>query len=199
MAIEAPSRRRAIEDVASSLFRERGYAATSVRDIARALDIQGASLYAHVTSKEDVLWAIVDRAASAFEEAADRALAGGHGLPADATNRLAALVRAHVGVIAADPELASVFVHEWRHLSGDRRDAILARRDGYERRFRKLVADGMAAGDFTSTDPAIAAAFLLTALNGIAGWYRVEGRLPADRIADHYADLAVRALTEDHR
>ncbi len=199
MAVEVPSRRRAIEDVASSLFRERGYAATSVRDIARALDIQGASLYAHVTSKEDVLWAIVDRAASAFEAAADGAIPVADEAWAGAASRLAALVRAHVGVIAAEPELASVFVHEWRHLSGDRRAAILARREAYELRFRRLVADGMAAGDFTPTDPALAATFLLTALNGIAGWYRAGGRLPADRIADHYADLAVRALTEDHR
>jgi AcrR family transcriptional regulator len=199
MSIEAPSRRRAIEDAASGLFRERGYAGTSVRDIARALDIQGASLYAHVTSKEDVLRAIVDRAALAFEEAAEGALAAGEGVPAGATTRLVALVRAHVGVVAADPELASVFVHEWRHLSGDRRAAILARREAYERRFRDLVAEGMAAGDFSSTDPAIAATFLLSALNGIAGWYRAGGRLTADRIADHYADLAVRALTEDHR
>ena len=67
------TRRQAIEDVASDLFRERGDAATSIRDIARALSVQGASLYAHVTSKEDVLWAIVDRAASRFETAADRA------------------------------------------------------------------------------------------------------------------------------
>lgn len=199
MSIDAPSRRRAIEDVASSLFRERGYAATSVRDIAHALDIQGASLYAHVASKEDVLWAIVDRAASTFEAAADRALGGGSRVPADATTRLAALVRAHVAVIAADPELASVFVHEWRHLSGSRREAILARRDAYERRFRQLVRRGISAGDFMQTDPALAATFLLTALNGIAGWYRPGGRLTADRIADHYADIAVRALTEDHR
>ena len=199
MSIEAPSRRRAIEDVASGLFRERGYAATSVRDIARALDIQGASLYAHVTSKEDVLWAIVERSASAFEKAGDRALARGAGVPADATARLGALVRAHVGVIVADPELASVFVHEWRHLSGKRRDAILARRDAYERRFRQVIRRGIAARDFAPTDPPLAAAFLLTALNGIAGWYRPAGRLAADRIADQYADLAVRALTEDHR
>ena len=64
------SRRRAIEDVASELFRAHGYAATSVRDIARGLEIQGPSLYAHVTSKEDVLWAIIDRAAGRFEAAA---------------------------------------------------------------------------------------------------------------------------------
>ena len=56
------NRRREIEDAASSLFRERGYSGTSVRDIARAVDIQGASQYAHVASKQDVLWAIVERA-----------------------------------------------------------------------------------------------------------------------------------------
>ena len=61
------TRRRAIEDAASELFRRQGYAATSVRDIARVLDIRGPSLYAHVASKEDVLWAIVDRVASRFE------------------------------------------------------------------------------------------------------------------------------------
>jgi AcrR family transcriptional regulator len=196
MALAAPSRRRAIEDVASALFRERGYAGTSVRDIARALDIQGASLYAHVTSKEDVLWAIVDRAATEFEQAADTALAA---LPpsAGAAERIAALARAHVLVIAGDPELAGVFVHEWRHLGGDRRARILARRDAYERRLRDLIADAMATGELLPTDPALAAAFVLTALNGLATWYDPDGRLAPDRVADHYAAFAVRALTEN--
>jgi len=197
MAIEAPSRRRAIEDVASALFHERGYPATSVRDIARALDIQGASLYAHVTSKEDVLWSIVDRAASMFEAAADRATAAtASRAPAD---RLSALVRAHVEAIAADPELASVFVSEWRHLSPARRATILQRRDAYEARFREAITGGMATGDFGSTDPGLAATFILTALNGLATWYRPDGRLKPDRIADHYAELALRTVTEDHR
>jgi AcrR family transcriptional regulator len=192
-----PTRRHAIESVASVLFHERGYAATSVRDIARALDIQGASLYAHVTSKEDVLWAIVDRAAAAFEDAADRAEAETTSRgPAD---RISALVQAHVRVVAADPRFASVFISEWRHLSPDRRSEILDRRDAYEARYRRIISDGIANGDFTSTDPALAATFILTALNGLATWYRPEGRLPASRIADHYADLALRTLTEDHR
>ena len=84
------TRRREIEDVASELFREHGYSGTSVRDIARALDIQGASLYAHVASKQDVLWSIVDRTASQFEAAADAALAGLRG-DADPMARLRAL------------------------------------------------------------------------------------------------------------
>ncbi len=195
--IETGARRREIDEVASELFHANGYAATSVRDIARALDIQGASLYAHVASKEDLLWAIVDRAATRFEQAADAAQAAT--AEDDIVDRLAALVEAHVEVVTADPERASVFVTEWRHLSADRRAAIARRRDDYEQRFRGLIADGAAIGAFRATDPAIATTFVLTALNGIATWYRPAGRLGPDRIADHYVELALRSLSEDHR
>ena len=195
--IESGARRREIDEVASELFHANGYAATSVRDIAKALDIQGASLYAHVASKEDVLWSIVDGAATAFEAKAGDAIADT--ATSDPVERLAALVEAHVDVVTADPERASVFVTEWRHLSGDRRAAIAGRRDAYEARFRAVIEDGTAVGAFRPTDTALAATFILTALNGIATWYRPDGRLSADRIADHYVDLALRALSEDHR
>jgi AcrR family transcriptional regulator len=192
------SRRQAIEDVASDLFRERGYAATSIRDIARALSVQGASLYAHVTSKEDVLWAIVDRAATRFEDAADAAerLAAA-ARPGDPAEALAALVRAHVEVLTADVDEAGVFVHEWRALGLDRRPSILARRDAYERRFRRHIEDGIAIGAFGMTDPAVAASALLSALNGVATWYDSNGRLPAARIADHMVDLSLRMLSSE--
>jgi AcrR family transcriptional regulator len=197
VVIEASGRRQEIDAVAGELFHAQGYAATSVRDIARALDMQGASLYAHVTSKEDLLWSIVDRAATAFEAGADTALA--ESASGDAVDKLAALVEAHVEVVTADPERASVFVTEWRHLSEPRREKIARRRDDYEGRLRQLIVDGIALGAFRATDPALAATFLLTALNGIAMWFRADGRLSADRIADYYVDLALRSLSEDHR
>jgi AcrR family transcriptional regulator len=191
------SRKRAIEDVASELFRERGYAATSVRDIARRLDIRGPSLYAHVASKEEVLWAIVDRAASRFEGAADAAQATAQrSNPGDPVTAMAALCRAHVAVIAGDPGEASVFVHEWRALGPERRSAILARRDAYESRFRAVIRDGMASGTFAMTEPVLASTFLLSALNGVATWYRPGGGLSAERIGDIYTDLALRTLSE---
>jgi AcrR family transcriptional regulator len=190
------TRRQAIEEVASDLFRERGYAATSIRDIARALSVQGASLYAHVTSKEDVLWAIVDRAASRFEAAADHAeLAAEARRPGDPAEALAALVRAHVEVLTGDVDESSVFVHEWRALDPEHRAVILARRDAYETRFRRRIADGIAVGAFGLTDPALASSALLSALNGVATWYDPAGRLPADRIADHLVDLSLRMLS----
>ncbi len=189
------TRRQAIEDVASDLFRERGYAATSIRDIARALSVQGASLYAHVTSKEEVLWAIVDRAATRFEAAADRAEAAAEARrPGDPAEAITELVRAHVGVLTADVDEAGVFVNEWRALGRERRAEILERRDAYQRRFRQPIEAGIAVGAFALTDASIAASSILSALNGIAAWYDPAGRLPADRIADHLVDLVLRML-----
>jgi AcrR family transcriptional regulator len=190
------TRRREIEDAASSLFHQHGYSGTSVRDIARALDIQGASLYAHVTSKQDVLWSIVERTATRFETAADAALAGADDPVAGPGSRLAALVRAHVGVITDDVQRASVFVHEWRSLAAERRAAIGLRRDAYEGRFRAVIRDGIAAGTFAPVDPVVAAAFILTALNGLVAWYRPDGRLEPSALADQMADLALRAVLQ---
>jgi AcrR family transcriptional regulator len=188
----ASSTRDRIEIAAGALFRDRGYAATSVRDIARALDIQGASLYAHIASKEDVLWSMVERAAGRFEAAADAAMHDSRS--ARSRDRLRALVRAHVLVVTDDPRLASVFVREWRQLSTERREAILERRDRYEARLRLVIADGVATGDLAPVDPAAASLFLLTALNGVVDWYRPDGRLAAGAIADEFAALAVRSL-----
>lgn len=187
------SRRRAIEDVAAELFRSHGYAATSVRDIARALDIQGPSLYAHVASKEDVLWAIVDRTAARFEATAAAAATGRSG-STDAATRLSDLVRAHVRVITDDVGAAAVFVHEWRSLGELRRASILGRRDAYEARFRSVIAEGMATGTFVMTDAPLAAMTILSALNGIPGWYQGDGRLTPDRLADHFVDFVLRML-----
>ena len=189
------ARRREIEDVASTLFREHGYAGTSVRDIARAMDIQGASLYAHVSSKQDVLRAIVERMATRFEHAAEDALKAVDGVDAEAspTDRLAALTRAHVQVVTDDLERATVFVHEWRSLEPELRGRMAKRRDAYERRFRTVIADGVASGEFATVDPTAAAAFVLTALNGLVAWYGPTGRLEPDTIAELYTDLAVRA------
>lgn len=189
------SRRREIEDAASTLFRERGYSGTSVRDIARAVDIQGASLYAHVASKQDVLWSIVERVAARFETAADLVEAADPGAVVFGPGvQLISLVRAHVGVLTDDIERASVFVHEWRALDAGRREAMARRRDAYEARFRATIRAGVETDAFAPVDPALTATYILTALNGLVGWYDPKGRLTAKAIADAYADLSVRAV-----
>jgi AcrR family transcriptional regulator len=190
-----PTRRREIEDAASSLFREHGYSGTSVRDIARAVDIQGASLYAHVASKQDVLWSIVERTAARFEAAADLVEAADpSSLQFGPGVHLGELVRGHIRVITDDIERASVFVHDWSRLDRARREEIARRRDAYEGRFRAAIANGVERGAFAPVDPVPTAAYLLSALNGLVVWYRPDKRLSADSIAEEFAALSLRAV-----
>jgi AcrR family transcriptional regulator len=190
MMTAEPSRRAQIEDVASTLFRERGYAGTSVRDIAQALNLQGGSLYAHVASKEDVLWSIVTRAADHFHSLVGPIATSATTPPA----RLRAMIMAHVTVVTSSQRDAVVFLQESRLLSTERRLALASRRDGYEGLFRKVIAEGSAAKSFRDVDPKLTAMAILSALNGIATWYRPDGPLTAEQLADHHADLFLHAL-----
>ena len=104
-------RRDEILHVAGTLFSQRGYHATSMRELARHLNLQGGSLYAHIQSKEEILLEVV-------RQAAERFLAVLQGLPEGSpVERMRALVRGHLRVIAEELPRATVFFHEWKHLS----------------------------------------------------------------------------------
>lgn len=184
------TRREQIEDVASALFSDRGYRATSMRDIARQLDIQGASLYAHIPSKEAVLASIVERAAERFDQAI-RPIAQS---PGSAAERLRRMIDAHVRVVAESRERAHVFLFEWVSLGPERRDAVARARDDYEGNFTRVIAEGIATGELAHEDARMAAVFLLSAMNGLAHWYRPDGPLGPEAIARQYADLFLLGL-----
>lgn len=184
-------RRLQIEEAASALFRERGYAATSVRDIAQALNLQGGSLYAHMASKEDILWSIVTRAADRFNSEVGPVAARTGASPAD---RLVDMIRAHVGVVTSIQKDAAVFLHEWRFLSPARREEMQSRRDAYEALFRDVIEQGINEGEFRDVDVRTSAMAILSALNGIPTWYRPTGTLTAVEIADKHADMFLHAL-----
>src|SRR3954453_10504465 len=143
------SRRREIEDAASSLFHEHGYSGTSVRDIARAVDMQGASLYAHVASKQEVLWTIVERTATRFEAAADIVETGDPGAVVFGPGvHLISLVRAHVGGVTEDIERRRVFCTGRAAREKGRRAAIARPPYAYEARFRSTIDHGVSIGSF---------------------------------------------------
>jgi TetR/AcrR family transcriptional regulator, cholesterol catabolism regulator len=188
------TRRQQIDDVASALFRDRGYAATSVREIARGVDLQGASLYAHVASKEALLWSIVLRVAERFGVAAEAAATG----PGPASVRLAELVRAHVDIVAGERQDAAVFLQDWRFLDEAHRADIAARRDAYEAVLRGLLMAGTRDGSLRDldgpADAAVTGRAILAALNGIAAWYHPAGALDPGALADAYLAIFMRGL-----
>jgi AcrR family transcriptional regulator len=185
-----PHRLREITAAAEELFSRQGYHATTVRQMAGALDLQGGSLYAHIRRKEDVLTAIVDGAAREFEAATDEVVAAG-GSPAD---RLRAAIRAHVRVVAGNLPAATVYFQDWRHLSEPRLSEVRRRRDRYEATWRAIIAEGVATGDFRAVDPWLGAVACLSVCNWIYQWYRPDGALDPDSLAASLADVLLGGL-----
>ena len=185
-------RRTEILTTAGNLFRERGYHATSMRDIAGALELRGSSLYAHISSKEEMLREIVDHAADAFLAQANSVDGS---LPAD--KRLRALIRGHLEVIVQELPRATVFFHEWKFLSDEYKARITARRDAYECHFRKAVEEGVREGVFRVEDPKLATLFVLSSLNWTYQWFHEGGTLSLDELTEKYTTLIFDALNAE--
>ena len=134
-------RKRQILDTAERLFSERGYHATSIRDIAASLELKGGSLYSHINGKEELLWRSLERAADRFKAALDPFLRS----DAPAVERLQGIIAAHMRVITENLPAATVYFHEWRFLTDPQRTQFLERRDQYEKGLRGLVSAAIAA------------------------------------------------------
>src|SRR5262245_40733092 len=155
------ARRSELRREAARLFAEKGYHGTSIGDLAKSMGVQKGSLYAHISSKQDLLYETMREGADAFHAALD---AIPENLPATEKIRLA--LRGHLRVVAEQLDVATVFVREWRYLEGGRRDEIVAERRRYEERVRTLFREGRELGELrTDLDDATAALLSLSAVN----------------------------------
>lgn len=162
------ARREELTRIAARLFAERGYQGTSLADLARELGVQKPSLYHHIGAKEDLLWAVALEGATSFH-------AGLDGIPAElpATERIRLALRAHLRVVGGQLDVATVFVREWRHLDGERRERFVAERRRYEERIRALYRDGVEGSELrTDLDVSTAALLFLSAANWAYTWLR---------------------------
>lgn len=185
------SRRDQIRVAAEKLFRTRGYLATSMRHIASEMELSGGgSLYAHITGKEELLWQISKDAIDAFKEAQDQIFK----LDVSPVEKLRAAMMSHVHVIIQHLDAAAVYFDEWRHLSEPRLSEFIQRRDEYEANFQKLIRQGIASKALSAGDERFITLFVLGSLNAIRRWYRHDGRLSADQVAEMMADTVLSGL-----
>jgi len=152
------------------MFAERGYHGTSVNDLAAALGIQKSSLYAHINHKADLLADIALTGAAAFHTALDAVPAG---IPAG--ERLELALRAHLTVVESQLDVATVWLQEWRYLSGEPRDSFLRERHRYEQRIRDLFEAAVRSGELRrDLDLDDAALVFLSVANWAYTWLMPE-------------------------
>ncbi len=187
-------RRQEILEAAAGVFHEKGYKATSIQDIADAVGILKGSLYYYITSKEDLLFEILQD----VHEQGLRNLKRIDGVQGTPLQKIRAFVTVHVSHNAENLVKMAVFFHDFRSLSPERREIIVAERDLYDQHLRRLISaaqeDGSVCPDL---DPKLTSIEILGMMNWIYHWYRPGGSLSVSALADSMADFVVAGLACD--
>jgi AcrR family transcriptional regulator len=180
-----------IVDIAARLFYERGYPSVSTRALAQAAGIQGGSLYHHFSSKEEILYRIVQYGSGEFFAGLLPHLeAGDAGYP----ERLDRFVRAYITDAQPRRYAIAVLFRDMAHLSPDHFVELQAVRRHFQQTVQRFLADGVTAGEFSVPDPKLAGIAILDLLKGVDAWMREPGRLGRRQVADTYAVLVLQLM-----
>lgn len=178
-----------LREAATQLIAQHGFAAVSMRQIAAEIGVQAGALYNYVPDKQGLLFDLLQSHMEELLEA--RAGAAGTGT---ATQRLEAFTRFHIHFHL--PRQVRVFISymELRNLSPENFEVIENMRRVYEDELEQILDDGKRAGEFAIGDTKVMTLALIALLTGITNWYRDDGRLSADQIADEYWGIVRRSV-----
>ncbi|WXL28005.1 TetR/AcrR family transcriptional regulator [Ectopseudomonas mendocina] len=182
------SARGKLLQTAAHLFRSKGYERTTVRDLASAVGIQSGSIFHHFKSKDEIL-------RSVMEETVRYNTALMHAALAEATDlrgRVLALIRCELqSIMGGTGEAMAVLVYEWRSLSEEGQAFILKLRDQYEQLWLQVLTEAKEAG-FVKADPFILRRLLMGALSWTTTWFRPEGPMPLDQLAEEALHMVLK-------
>ena len=185
------SREDEILAAAARIFREKGYHATSVRDIAESVGLLKGSLYHYIRSKEELLVRLFDGALEdtvrELETIASREVSAGE--------RLRDMVGAYVLSLTNNLDAVGLYLREWRALPPPDLARLRARRRAMRASFESVIAEGARRREFAAGDEKISALAILGMCNWLFEWYRPRGRMKAEQLAAELADRAVRSVS----
>lgn len=188
------SRKEQVIRSAAELFREKGYAASSMRDLAQKLGIEAASLYSHIKSKEEILQSLCFDMAAEFR----KSLAEVESKKLTATDKLRLGIIGHIQVMAKDLTASAVFMNEHRHLSQPYLRDFLLLRINYINRFKSIIEEGARTGEFKDgIDKKLAVMTLFSSLNWMPLWYDPSSKIDPNDLGQQLADMLVNGLKKN--
>ena len=183
-------RKKQIQFVAQSLFKTKGYGASSMRDIAKEVGVEAASLYNHISSKEEMLKEICF-------EMADQIFEGIGPIEKkkfSAKQKLEKVIENHVSVIVNNIDASIVFFHEWKHLNEPYLSEFKILRNEYEKKFIKIIEEGFTQKLFRKVDVKIVSFIIFSALNATYDLYKPNGKLSAKDISKTMSNIIINGL-----
>lgn len=179
-----------ILDAAAQVFRQKGFHGASMADIAEVLDVQKASLYHHVESKQEILLALLDRALGMLTE--HISTISSQNTPPDQKLRL--MIRGYLSGLAENADLTSVLLFEHRSLDKKSHARHVPHRDKFEKLWRDVLDEGMEKEIFELKDTGLATRAIMGTLNWTLTWYHPNGPKSIEQIADEYSDFILKGM-----
>lgn len=184
------SKKELIVQRASAMFREKGFPATSMRDLAEAVGMEAASLYNHIQSKADMLQDIIFRTANDCNVQMD----GLDGQPGGSVEKLESLIRFHVQMMVHRFDDYYVMINEWIHLTEPYLTSFTVQRRNYVQKMEAIIADGIRQQELQPVEPYVAMLTILSSVRGLEFWHRSEKRLSPQVLEDNMVRLLIGGL-----
>ena len=188
--MEKPDRKAEILSVAAKLFRERGYSAVSMRDLAQALDIKAASLYNHITSKQEILVLIVIKMAEEFTLGMNDIAQ----TQTSAVEKLTRIIALHIDLTLRDPDSIACLNNDWMHLSNQDRSYFLEMRDDYDDNLRQIVQTGIANQEIRNLNVEVILFSMLSTLRTLYLWHGRKKTLTAAGLKENITHVLLHGI-----
>ncbi|MBL7816600.1 MAG: TetR family transcriptional regulator [Saprospiraceae bacterium] len=184
------TRREDIVETAAKLFKQKGYAATTMREIAEQVGIEAASIYNHIKGKDELLAEICFRVSNAYI-AQLTAIEMDDSSPIE---KIKALIRLHIRIVFEDVDGISVANNEWKHLPESALTSFKAARRDYESRFAKIIEQGIEQGDIQKVNASVALFTILSAVRWVELWYKSDRQIAPQVLEDDIVSLLLNGL-----
>ncbi len=182
--------REDILEAAAQVFRQKGFHGASMNDIAEAVNLQKASLYHHVSSKQEILSELLDRALQLLLERISAITV--QNISAD--KKLHLMICEYLQILIENVDLAAVLLFEHRALERRQQSRHIPNRDKFEALWKEALAEGVRTKLFNCDDPGLTTRALLGIMNWTITWYRPDGEKSVEQIADNYSKLLLNGL-----
>lgn len=184
------TKKEAVLQAAASLFMKKGYAATSMRDIAVAIGIEAPSLYNHIHSKKSMLHDICFSVAQSFNEH----MLEVQGNAENFLKKIENLIRFHIDMMVKDFQNVYIADNEWRHLDEPYNSDFKNQRRNYRSCFAALLRDGINNNEISDVDADIAVLTILSAIGGIESWQRSAKKMDVQLLEENIVNILLKGL-----
>ncbi len=184
------TKKEVIVEAATRLFREKGFKAASMRDLAEAVGVEAASLYNHIQSKEELLQEICFKVANDFNQKCDEI----ENSTLSTIKRVEAMLRFHIRMMFDHYEMVIVADRDWKHLSDPYLSNFHSQRRIYRKRLAGIIERGIEQQEIKPVDAPTVVLIMLHAVNGIESWHRSKEKISPKQLEENMVLIMIEGL-----